>query len=495
MKRGLLGLLGVVVLLALTVLARTLSVPSRQVDAEPAPAWEPDANRVAQRLGMTLRLRTISYQDRERLDAQAFREFGGALDGFYPRVRRALEREKVNGLSLLYTWKGSKPELPPVLLAAHQDVVPVDPASRDAWTHPPFEGVVADGVVWGRGSLDDKASVICIVEAVDALLAEGFVPERTVYLAFGHDEEVGGAEGARAMAELLAKRGVRLAWVLDEGGLVVRDMLPGVPSPVAVVGVAEKGAVSIGLKLDAPGGHSSTPPPHTAIGDLAAAVVRIERNPMPARIDGVTADLLDALAPELPFPARLVVANRWLFGPFLRWGLEGFPPTAAMLRTTTAVTMFNAGVKENVLPTEATAVVNFRIHPRDSIQKVVEHVERTIDDDRIDLQVGLRTKPREPSPVSPIDGPAFAGLAHTIRSIFPEAVVAPYLVVGGTDSRHYGVLSENVYRFMPFVLSGDDTRLAHGTDEHITVENLGRGVRFYRQLLLDAAGPAQPPSE
>jgi len=282
--------------------------------------------------------------------------------------------------------------------------------------------------------------------------------------------------------------------VIDEGGIIAADFLPGIEGAVAAIGIAEKGSVSVILEAEAPGGHSSTPPPHTAIGKLASAVAALERDPMPASLDGVTALFLDYLAPELSFPGRIVLANRWLFGPVLRYGFSREPALDAMLRTTTAVTIFEGGVKENMLPKRARAVANFRIHQRDSIDAVVRHVRRTIDDERIRLHVDVRTAPRNPSVVSPVDSEAFLGLARTIREVFPGVTAVPYLVVGGTDARHYHAVSENVYRFGPFVFRRDALWLAHGTDERITAENLVGAVRFYVRLLRNASGSGDEPS-
>jgi carboxypeptidase PM20D1 len=485
--------LGLAVLVAV-VLARAAMLPSRQIEVPPAPPLAVDANAVAQRLALAVRHETVSYQESDRLDRQEFRALASLLRAFYPRAHRALQQEAVNELSLLYTWPGRNPALAPVLLAAHLDVVPIDPGSGDDWTHPPFEGVVEDGVVWGRGAIDAKANLICILDAVERLLADGFEPERTVYLAFGHDEEVGGYDGALAIAKLLESRGVALAFPLDEGGVVAEGFLPGLPLQVAVVGIAEKGSVSIAMELEAEGGHSSTPPPHTAIGGLAAGVVALEENPMPAGIDGVVGVFLDHLAPELPFWARVVLANRWLFGPALRVGFSRVPPLDAMQRTTTAVTIFQAGVKANVLPIRARAIANFRIHPRDSVETVTAHVRRTLDDERVRLHVGVRTPPRNPSPVSPVDGEAFATIQRSVREVFPDAAVVPYLVVGGTDGRHYHLLTDGVYRLSPFVFGRETLRLVHGTDERISAENLARGVRFFERLLRNGAGAPGAPA-
>ena len=475
-------------LLAGVVLLRAAVLPSHQLEVAPAAELAVDPKALAERLALAIRFRTISHQDSAKLETRAFRDLHDYLAAVYPAAHAALEREKLAGASLLYTWQGRNPELRPVLLAAHQDVVPVEAESEADWTHPPFDGVVREGVVWGRGAIDDKASVICLLEAVERLVREGFRPERTVYLAFGHDEEVGGDAGAEEIAKLLASRGVALEWVIDEGGIIAADFLPGFEGAVALIGISEKGSVSVILEVEAPGGHSSMPPRHTAIGKLASAVTELERHPMPAGIDGVTSVFLDYLAPELPFTARIVLANRWLFGPALRYGFSREPALDAMLRTTTAVTVFEGGVKENVLPKRAHAVANFRIHQKDSIDAVVRHVRKTIDDERIRLHVDVRTPPRNPSVVSPVDSEAFLGLARTIREVFPGVVAVPYPVTGGTDARHYEALSENVYRFGPYVFGRDALRLAHGTDERITAENLVGAVRFYVRLIRNAAG-------
>jgi len=473
---------------------RTARFTSRQpaVSAVPPVAIEVDA--LAGRLAAGLRYATVSHESADEVDLAAFRGFHRLLEEAYPRLRRALDRETVNEGSLLYTWRGRDPSLPPVLLAAHIDVVPVDAGSESRWTHPPFEGVVADGFVWGRGAMDDKASLFCILEAVEGLLAAGFAPERTVLLAFGHDEEVGGERGAARIAALLAERGVRLAFVLDEGGAVIAPgYLPGIDRPIATIGIAEKGTVGVELDVDATGGHSSTPPRHTAVGLVAAAIEALEDHPMPGRIDGTTAVFLDHLGPELPLPWRIVLANRWLFGPLLELGLSRVPATDAMLRTTTAATIVEGGVKENVLPTHARAVVNFRIHPSDSVESVLDHVRRVVDDERVKVSVGGRSAPGEPSAVSPADSEAFTAIARALREIFPDAAAVPYLVVGATDSRHYAELTPRIYRFGPFEYGRDALERVHGTDERISLDNLVSAVRFYRRLVERSAGPPVAP--
>ncbi|MBI2834160.1 MAG: M20/M25/M40 family metallo-hydrolase, partial [Acidobacteria bacterium] len=368
-------------------------------------------------------------------------------------------------------------------LAAHLDVVPVEPGTDARWTHPPFSGDIADGHVWGRGALDDKASLTAILQALEDLVAEGFRPARTIYLAFGHDEELGGTSGATAMASRLGRRGVRADFLVDEGMVITEGLMPGVSRPVALIGLAEKGFLSLELTTTVQGGHSSMPPGVTAVGLLARAIERLEANQMPARFSDPGRLTFEYVGPEMPFAARLVLANLWLFRPLLLAQLAGMPTTNASIRTTTAPTMFQAGVKDNVLPASGRAVVNFRILPGDSMAGVIDHVKRTIGDDRIDVHPLANVGSSEPSNVSPVDGRGFGILERTIRELFPETIVAPTLVLGGTDSRHYASITPNIYRFAPIKVKGEDLARAHGTNERISVANYADAVRFYRRLI------------
>ncbi len=365
----------------------------------------------------------------------------------------------------------------------HMDVVPVEPGTEGQWTQPPFEGRNADGYVWGRGALDDKASVVGLLEAVEQLLREGYQPRRTIYLAFGHDEEQGGPAGAPAIAALLGTRHVELEYVLDEGGAITDGILRGMSRPVAVLGTAEKGFVSVELTVAGTGGHSSAPPPQTAIGILSAAVGRLEAQQMPAQLKGVTEQMFAYVGPEMNFLPRVLLANMWLTRPLVVRQLQAAPHTNALLRTTTAATIFEGGVKDNVLPSRARAVVNFRILPGDTVAGVLEHVRRTIADERVQVEVLKTTTVSEPSPVSGTDTPGYRVIERTIRELFPTVVVTPALVIGATDARHYTKLSPNVYRFLPAWLRPADLERIHGTNERISVENLAQFVKFYRQLI------------
>jgi carboxypeptidase PM20D1 len=477
--------LGLLVLVGV-LLVRTATFGSRQLAVEPAPTVAIDAAAAAQRLAGALRIPTISWEDPARRSAAPFQALHAYLAESFPLAHQALTVERVLDHSLLYTWQGSDPSLEPLLLMAHQDVVPVEPGTETDWAHPPFAGRIVDGYVWGRGAMDNKSGVLGLLEAVEMLLAEGHRPLRTVLLAFGHDEEVGG-EGARATAALLAGRGTRLALVLDEGGIISEGMVPGLEAPVALVGTAEKGYLSLELSVRTAGGHSSMPPRQTAVGILSRAVTRLEDRPFPGGLRGPTREMFRYLGPEMPLPQRLVFANTWLFGPLIERQLAAAPATDATLRTTTAPTMFEGSVKDNILPIHARAVVNFRIVPGESVQSVTERVRRTVADERIGIAVHQGFG-NDPSPVSPAEADAFRALHRTVRQVFPEVLVAPFLVVGATDSRHYTGLSDHVFRFLPIRAASEDLARVHGTNERIAVDQHADGIRFYRQLILNAAG-------
>lgn len=468
------------VLVACVVRAGRLA-PYR-VDVAPLDSAIANAPIGTERFSGAIRFATISPQDRSAFDGAPFLALHEYLRQAFPGVHGRLTREVVAGHSLLYTWAGGDPSLEPVLLMGHLDVVPVEPGTEDRWTHGPFAGAVADGYLWGRGSLDDKTSVVAILEAVELLLSQGFAPRRTLYLAFGHDEEVGGAAGAGALAALLRERVERLSFLLDEGGVVAEGLVPGVPRQVAMIGVVEKGSIGVELTVEAPGGHSSMPPRHTAVGTLARAIARLEEDQMPLRMTPVVEDMFGRLAPEMGFAARLPLANLWLFRPLLMRALGGNDRVAAMLRTTTAATMMSGSPKENVLPIVARALVNFRILPGDTPEGVLEHVRRVVDD----TLVRVSGSGRGASPVADYGAPAFKVVEKTVAQVFPTAIPVPFLMIGGTDTRHYEGLTRNIYRFNPVVATPELVAGAHGTDERVRTDDVVRAARFFAQLIRNA---------
>lgn len=480
---------------ALAVLLVVMGVNAWRVSA-PVVAVAPfrpalDTAAMSERLAAALAIPTLSATP-EAPSLERFHELHALLQSQFPRVHGALEREVVAGASLLYRWKG-RGECPGVLLAAHQDVVPVEPATEGLWTHPPFAGVVAEGAVWGRGALDDKASLWAILEAVEHLLAQEYRPACDVWLAFGHDEEVSGLQGATAMAALLRGRGVVLDYVLDEGGAITLGAIPGTTAPLATIGVAEKGYVSLRLVATDTGGHSSMPPRRTAIGRLARAVALLEEHRPAAEFSPVQRELLRRIAPHVDPLQRLVLSNLWISAPLVERLLAAKPASDATLRTTTAPTLFHAGIKDNVLAQRAEAVVNFRVRVGDSIDGVLAHVRETIADDGIAIEVldGFRS---EPSAVAAWDDPAFARIEAALRSVSPEPelVVAPYVTSGGTDARHYAALTPRLYRFLPVLMTPELLASFHGNNERIPIVEYERMVRFYLRLLQPAsASPAQ----
>ena len=479
--------LGAVVVLLGVLVFRAVTTSSRQVRVAWTRDVTVDANAAATHLARAVTFRTVSTAD----GAVSDEEFEGLerfIDDTYPRVRAELVKERVARHSLLYTWRGSDAGLKPTLLLAHLDVVLVEPGTEALWTEPPFEGRIANGFIWGRGALDDKVAVIGLLESVEALLARGYVPRRTVCLAFGEDEETGGRRGATAIAALLAARGVTAESLLDEGGEIDEGVIDGLAAPAAFVAVAEKGQVNVELVAEARGGHSSTPPAQTAVGIVGAAIARLEADQMTASLSGPARESLEYLGPELPFLSRLVMTNLWLFAPLVQRMLLADSAAAAMIRTTTAPTIIQGGVKENVLPARVRAVVNFRIRPGDTIDGVLAHVRDAVADPRVKIRVLKELAMGEPPPPSPTDSLAFRLLQTTIAQVFPDAVFAPTITPGGTDAHHYHAITSNLLRFVPIRQGPSDFARWHGTDERLAVKSFGTAVEFYAQYIRNAAG-------
>lgn len=486
LKKIVLTFAALIVVLLLAVAFNTLRHGSRQLEVPPVKAVALDANAAAQRLSVAVRLRTVSQDGKPNAGAEEFRKLHALLEQSFPRAHAVLKRERVNELSLLYTWPGSDPAAKPIMLMAHQDVVPVAAGTEKDWQADPFGGEIRDGFVWGRGSWDDKGNLLAIMEAVELLIAEGYKPRQTIYLAFGHDEELGGERGAKAIAALLQSRGVKLDFVTDEGLLITEGVLKGLDRPVALIGTAEKGYLTLALGASAVPGHSSMPPPDTAIGMLGAALARLENRQMPAAFRGVAAEMFDTIAPEMSGLNRVFLSNLWLFGPLVKSQLEKGAATNAMLRTTTALTVMQAGNKENVLPGRADALVNFRVLPGDNSDGVTAHVKSVVANDKITVE--KRGFSYEPTPISPSAAPSYRLIARTVRELFPGTVVAPGLMIGATDSRHMAPIAENIYRFSPVRAKSEDLPRFHGTNERISIANHAELIGFYHRLLRNAAG-------
>jgi len=488
-RRGVAGLAVVaavmIVSLCGVVVARAVVVAPRVREHAPPPATitAVDTAGAAERLAQAVRFKTTAVEGNRSPGAAAFTGLHRFLRQSYRHAHRALSREVVGTNSLLYYWGGTDPRLKPILLMAHLDVVPIERGTESAWVEPPFAGRISDGHIWGRGTIDDKSAVLAILEAVDLLVDAGFRPRRTVYLAFGHDEETRGREGAARIAELLKSRGVTFEYVLDEGLFIVDGIVPGMARPVAVIGTAEKGWLTLELRAEGPGGHASIPPPHTAVGALAAAIQRLETNPMPAAINPPVNEFFLRISPETSWMQRLVFTNLWLFGPAVKYKLGQSPTTNALIRTTSAVTITRAGTVDNVLPRFATAVVNFRVLPGDTTTTVMDYAQRVVADPTISIEP---LKREEPSVVSATDSPGFKTITQTINQLYPEAVVAPGLLPARTDSAHFAEITEAIFRFRPLRMTPGDVDRIHGTNERISVDGYAEMIRFYVQLLRNA---------
>jgi carboxypeptidase PM20D1 len=472
-----LKILGLALLLLLFVLViKTVLYSSNQLTAEPVERVKIEESSVSN-LSRAISFKTVSNADYTLTDTSEFAAFHSFLDSTYPFIFKNLGKEVHHNFALLYFWKGSNSMLKPLVLLAHQDVVPV---VGENWENDPFSGKNDGTYIWGRGTLDDKGSLISILEAVEKLLEEGFSPERDIYLAFGDDEEINGT-GARSLAAVLKQRGVEAEMILDEGMVITTGVVPMISNPVALIGTSEKGYLSVEVKSSYGGGHSSMPGPETAISILANAIVKISENrPAPTFTDPVDG-FLNYIGPEIPWPARVVFANRWLLGGVLKGIYTGSGPGNATVRTTTAPTMLNAGIKDNVLPAEASAIVNFRLLPGDTPEKMVGYLIKVIGDDRVSVNpVGSA---KDAARVSPVDSKAFERLNKTIRECFENTYVAPTLMLASSDSYYYSEISPCVYRFAPYRLNSEDLDRLHGDNERITIENFTEMINFYYRVI------------
>jgi len=429
------------------------------------------------KLQALVRIPTVSHTDEDAIDHRAFDALITELELLFPLLHQHLECTRVERHSLLFHWKGHHDDRPLVLMA-HTDVVPVDESAT--WTHPAFAGVIEDGILWGRGTLDDKGPLVGICEAVERLLADGFVPEQDVWLSFGAREEVSGPDAAAAV-RALTDREVRPWMVIDEGGAIAAEAFPGVAAPLGVVGISEKGTTSLLLRADGRGGHSSTPTPNGPTVRIARAVVRLEKHQFPARLTAPVIELFRRLAPQLPAPVRPLLTNAERLAPVLPKLLTRLGPEAAsMVRTSIAVTQLSGSPAQNVIASTATATVNLRIAPGDTVKSSIAHVRKAIGDDEMAIDV---LDANEPSPISRIDDAGYAVMEETIAEVFPEAVVTPYLMMAATDARFFTEVCERVFRFSPFLMSKAQRASIHSFDERIGVEDFVRGIDWYRLLL------------
>ena len=475
-----LGLLGAFI--AVTLVRAAFWTPEK-VEFEPLPDEQVDVDKYRKDLSDAIKIKTISNVDVDKVDWNEFKRLHALFEERFPLVYKNLKCEEISLASLLFTWEGKNPDLEPIALLGHQDVVPVAEGTEGDWTHPAFDGVDDGEFVWGRGALDMKNHLIAVLESVEALLAEGFEPERTVYLCFGHDEEIVAAptSGAGSIAAVLKERGVHLDSVIDEGGAILNLHVGNILNKkLAGVGIAEKGYADYRVSVSAKGGHSSQPPEHTALGALADVIKDIEGHQFKAKMPAFVYELFTKIGKNVSYPARIVTCNLWLLKPLITAVMRKIPPAASLIHTTTAVTMAEGSPAANVLPQKASVTVNFRMMPGVTIKNVEEHIRKCVRNKDIEVEY---LKGKEASKVSPTDSRSFKILEEICTRTDRDLLVAPYLVMGGTDAYHYEEVCDNIYRFAPFVM---DTKLlltTHGTDERIPISCMADGLKFFKRYI------------
>jgi carboxypeptidase PM20D1 len=486
MKKILLAILGVVLILVAVIVIKTLTFKSNQPSIAAVDTIKVDENAVIARLSQALKIQTLSHQDAAKFKPEPFLQFHRMLEKSFPAVHQTLSLQLINEYSLLYKWVGSEPSLKPVVLLAHMDVVPVEPGTEKNWKHGAFSGDIADSYIWGRGTLDMKGVLMGLMEATEALVKSGFNPKRTLYLAFGHDEELGGPEGAGEIVEHLKQQGIQIAFTLDEGMMILDSKISPTKKELAVIGLAEKGYVTLELTAKGKGGHSSMPPSKTTVGSLSRAIVALEDNQMPPSLSGAAGYFFDTIARDMPFVQKMMFANLWLFEGLLLDQLVKNNVTSAMVRTTTAPTIIKGGVKSNVLPSQAQALVNFRIIPGNKVEDVVEHAKSAINDPGVEVNI-YQGRGTSPSPVARTDSESFNIIRRTVHEVFPGIASTPGLVIAGTDTKHYVQISDNNYRFAPMLVGTEDVAGIHGTNERIKIERYVKMIPYYARLMENAA--------
>ncbi len=452
-------------------------------EAKSFPAEAVDLDRFKRNLSDAIKIQTISDRDSDKVDWSKFEQFHSFLRERYPLIHQKLSLEIVGKASLMYFWQGTDSSLDPIAMLAHQDVVPISPGTESAWEHDPFGGEEADGFIWGRGALDIKNHLIGVMEAIETLLKEGFTPQRSIYILFGHNEEIMDREtsGATLMCQVLKERGVHLEAILDEGGAILPVHVGKLLDVnLAGVGIAEKGYADFEISIDAVGGHSSQPPKHTALGKMANVIRDLENNQFKAELTPMMQELFDRIGRRVCFPAKLITCNLPLLKPLVLEIMKQIPPAACMTRTTTGVTMASGSPAPNVLPQRATINVNFRIMPGETIADVEQHIRKV--SSVKDIEVKL-VKGKEPSAISPTDSKAFRAIEEICYGMNQKNLVAPYLVMGGTDACNYEAVCENIYRYSPYMVNTELLLTTHGTNERIPVDCLADGIAFFKRYI------------
>ncbi len=481
-KKLLILFFAILTALLLAALFRTIMHTAVQTKPTEGEVILIDEIRAIENLAESIKFQTISYQEKEKFPQEEFNYFIEWAAKTYPEFHQALTLEKL-GHSLLFKWKGSDKTLSPILFEGHYDVVPIIPGTEDLWDEMPFSGTISNNRIWGRGALDDKSGVIGLMEAATYLIKNNFQPTRTVYFGFGHDEEIGGG-GAALITEKLREQGIQLHWSLGEGSFVNRGFFPGVDKLIAPINVAEKGIMNLLIVAKAEGGHSSTPPSRTAVTLLAEALMKLEKEPLPGSLEGLSAVMFDEVSKHMPFSYRFLFANRWLFGGIIESQMSSSPVINAMIRTTTAPTMLNGSIKSNVLPIEASALINFRLHPRDTIESVTDHVRRIVGSEDVEVRLlgGM-----EASGISSWNSPGFEIVATSLNKVYGDVISVPGLMIAASDTRHYSKIADNSFRFNPFSIVPEDMTGFHGTNESIDIDSFVAGIKTYVEIIREGS--------
>ncbi len=478
---GVILIIGIIIILITIIFVRSYLFHDRKEAIKetykPSPVMT-----AANKLSEAIKIQTISYLNTEQTDWDAFRSFHKLLEKQFPKLHDQCERTIINQYSLVYHWKSNhlNSDKKPILITAHMDVVPVEEETENDWVYPPYDGRIADGYVWGRGALDIKIHLIAIMEAMEQLIKEGVTPDRDIYMAFGHDEEIDGMQGAYQIADYFAKQGLTFELVLDEGGFVSDDILEGINKPIALLGIGEKGFANIRLAVTREGSHASMPAKHSSLGILAQALCRLEKYSCKPKLIPPVKEFLNGIGPYMKGMNHVIISNLWLFQPLF---LKFFSKTnigGALLKTTVAVTMAQGSPAPNVIPQKSSAVINCRILPGETGNDLMKYLKKVLKGLPVVLEPLVLD---EPSKISRTDTDAYSFLEKLIQKYCKEAVVVPYLVMASTDARKYEAVSENIFRFTPFIIQGEDTDRIHGTNERISIENINRCVDFFMDMI------------
>ena len=468
-----LGLLG---LLIAVLLIRTLCFnpkPQKEISNEEISF---DKEQAIANLQTLVRCKTISYNDRAMEDEAEFRKLIDSLPGLYPKVFETCSFRELPDRALLFRWPGKRNASPSVMMA-HYDVVPVN---EESWDKPPFSGIIENGVLWGRGSLDTKVTFNGVLFAANHLMESGFTPENDMYFAFSGGEEVNGM-GAVNIVNYFKENGITPALVVDEGGAVVENVFPGVKEPCGLIGIAEKGMMNVQYTVKSGGGHASAPPVKTPVTTLAKACLNIIGNPFKMHLTKPAAEMFDTLGRHSNFGLKLVFANLWLFKPVLDMICKSSGGEMnALVRTTTAFTMMEGSNARNVIPAEAKLISNMRLNPADSVASATEYLKKAVNDEAVDITV---LESFEPSPISETGCDSWDKVAAAVAETWRGCIVSPYLMVQCSDSRHYRDISRHVYRFSAMDLTAEERKTIHGNNERIRLDCAARAVEFYIRLM------------